>query len=456
MNNTMKRLAAGAAIGALAIAGIAVGGAAAYAVGGALSTNTKFELFNSSGTAITSGSTTALGAISGIHIDSTCSSSPMPADSQAIFGLYKTDGTFIGTPGQFTDPSADGLYGSNGLKSSDTQVLLTAATGAQAYIAQASLATGAANNGFTTLPNGSYQLRYVCYVQAGGANAAQADLNANYFVLPITITGTTFNVTVPPAPLVGTTTALSATTGTGSATFTAAVTPVAGTATPTGTVVVNSGATALCTITLPATACTASGLVNGGYSVIAVYSGDTVFSGSSSTAYNFIMGALGTAVGTITVNIPNQGNTGLTLTGTPSATINTTHTAGNRFTGSATIGTVTVTDERQFGAPTWHLQGALTTLNKGTAATIPATDLGWAPSLVGTAGAANAYLAAAVTPAHAGGTGFNATKPLASGDVPTNSAATTTGVAALLSVDTDGNKPFGAYVGTLTITLTAP
>jgi len=451
MNNIMKRLAAGAAIGALAIAGIAVGGAAAYAVGGALSTNTKFELFNSSGTAITSGSTTALGAISGIHIDSTCSSSPMPSDSQAIFGLYKTDGTFVGTPGQFTDPSVDGLYGSNGLKSSDTQVLLTAATGANAYIAQASLATAATNNSMT-LTNGSYQLRYECYTQAGGANAAQADANANYFVLPITITGTTFSVTVPQ---VGTTTALSAITGTGSATFTAAVVPVAGTATPTGTVVVNSGATALCTITLPATACTASALANGSYSVIAVYSGDTVFSGSSSTAYTLILGALGTATGTITVNIPNQGNTGLTLTGTPSATINTTHTAGNRFTGSATIGTVTVTDERQFGAPTWHLQGALTTLNKGTAS-IPATDLGWAPSLVGTAGATNAYLASAVTPAHAGGTGFNASKPLASGDVPTNSAATTTGVAALLSVDTDGNKPFGAYVGTLTITLTAP
>jgi hypothetical protein len=458
MNKSLKRLGAGVAVGALALAGVAISGLPAFATPTKVTTNSVFELLNSAGTPITTGSTTST-SIFGVHIDSICPA-PYAADSVALFGLYRadhlgtTDGTFVGSPGASTAISDDGALGTNGLKATDTQVSLTAANGGGApFISLESLNAAALDNS-QTLTNGNYELRYTCYTTAGGLNSPTAD-DSPYFAQPITITGTTWSVSVPKG---NTATSLSATlnTTTKVATFTAAVSKTDSTAgTPSGTVDVKNGATTLCSITLPATTCNSAALADGSYSAIATYNGDVAFNGSASSAYAFTVGAAGVVTGPVTVVIPAQGNAGLTLTGTISATINAVHSAGNRFTGSAGFGTLTVTDERQLGAPTWHLAGVLTTLTKGTDS-IPATDLGWAPTLVGAAGAANAAVSPAVTPVHAGGTGFNASKPLASGDVPTNSATTTTGVTAQLNLDTEGNKPAGTYAGTLTVTLTAP
>ncbi len=119
----------------------------------------------------------------------------------------------------------------------------------------------------------------------GGATTPTAFSNSASTAVPVTITA---------APIISTTTALSANVVGGTAvagtsiTFTAAVTPASGTAVPTGTVTFKDGATTLGTGTLDGTGkatLTTSTLAVGAHTITAAYSGAATFSTSTSSAF---------------------------------------------------------------------------------------------------------------------------------------------------------------------------
>ncbi len=106
-------------------------------------------------------------------------------------------------------------------------------------------------------------------------------------------TSTAFTITVPPAPLTPTTTALTVTNASstygGTITGTATITPTSGSGTPTGTVTLLSGSTALGTCALSGGSCSyaLTGVAAGVQAMTASYGGDTSYSASTSSVKPF-------------------------------------------------------------------------------------------------------------------------------------------------------------------------
>ncbi|MEA3005249.1 MAG: hypothetical protein QOI94_518 [Acidobacteriaceae bacterium] len=176
------------------------------------------------------------------------------------------------------------------------------------------------------------------YDQATGLGSVDASNLATAFTSVAAKGGTTTTVAVSPAsPSVGTT-----------VTLTATVTPGSGTTAPTGTVTftIDGAAGSPITLTNGVATTTISFSTGGAHTVVATYSGDTNFYGSTSAATTINVGATGGAATTTTLAASPTTvalNGALTLTATvQSSTAGTVAGTVTFTTGGATVGTASV------------------------------------------------------------------------------------------------------------------
>lgn len=259
--------------------------------------------------------------------------------------------------------------------------------------------------------------------------------------------------TQTPVVKVDTTTAVSASSVTAT---TAVVTATVSPAQAGGTVQftkdgVNLGAPA--TVTDGQAAYTVSGLEpSTAYAIGATYSGDSAYNGSTGSATLTTADAADTASPSVGVTVPTATTpapTGLKMSAKPSAvtlTGPTTRTAGEVWTATGELGTVTVNDDRQSASTPWTLNGRISKLVSGSNE-IAATNVGWKPAKVGDgAGTAGAEVVAGVSG------GLSADKTLATG-TGSATANVTTSVGATITLNTPADAPAGNYTATLTLTL---
>jgi hypothetical protein len=135
---------------------------------------------------------------------------------------------------------------------------------------------------------------------------------------------TSADTTVQVVPIVATSTSLAASTNPAnlgaSATFTASVTPASGNVVPTGTVVFNDGSAQLGTGTLTASGqatYSTSSLAAGSHAITAVYGGDSLYTGSTSTTLTEVVNApgftLSIAPNSITMSQGQSGQATITI-----------------------------------------------------------------------------------------------------------------------------------------------
>ena len=263
---------------------------------------------------------------------------------------------------------------------------------------------------------------------AGGAPAVGVDLNQDG--KPDILAGSTIFLTqAAPAttPTASTTTTLTvssmAITAGSSVTLTATVAPSSGSGTPTGTVTFMDGTTSLGTGTLSDGVATyaTSTLPVGSQSITAVYSGDSNFSASTSTAITIVVSAA-----------PSLAATSTTLTAS----------TANATSGTSITFTATVAETSGSGVPTGTV-----TFNDGTA------SLGTATLSSGTASYSTSSLAVgthAITAAY-GGDGGNAASTSSAVSVVINAAAT--GDFTIAASPTSGTVNQGSSVAS-TVTVT--
>jgi trimeric autotransporter adhesin len=260
-----------------------------------------------------------------------------------------------------------------------------------------SSATIAQIQSLTGTPNGGSDEWVVgCETSATGASLVYyQDILVTY-----SADGSTFTTSAP-TPAVSTTTSMVASPNPVSpgspVTLTATVaannsTAVTGSVTfMNGSSVVNTTpATVSCTSATPPV-CTASYTITGGItattSFTAVFTpGTSAYTGSTSAAYTENINAVGTttAPGTIPVSVTITATGSLTVTIPTGTAVLSLNSAGTSATGS--LGTITVTDTRNtvpgfavYGQEVANFTGS--NLPAGvTSASIPNTDLGWAPS----------------------------------------------------------------------------
>ncbi len=206
-------------------------------------------------------------------------------------------------------------------------------------------------------------------------------------------------------------------------TFTSSVTPEFAGSTPTGTIAVKTGATTLCTITLPATTCTATNtaLATSGtpYTITATYSGDSNFITSTSTSK------------TLTISLATS-STSLSLS---AATVSYGNEATITFTSNVTpqfAGTPTGTVSVKTGATT------LCTI------TLPSTTCQTTSTALGAAGTAYS-----VTASYNGDANFASSNSSAS-SLTVNKDATTTTVSETPTSVAYGNESTTVFTASVT------
>ena len=198
-----------------------------------------------------------------------------------------------------------------------------------------------------------------------------------------------------------------------------------------------------------------SGLTAGtSYAFTAEYSGDTTHTASSGSVdvTTEAVPVQDTATPTVGVTVPTATTpvpTGLKMTAKPqSVTLSgpTTRTAGEVWTATGELGTVTVNDDRQSASTPWTLNGRISTLTSGSNQ-IAASNVGWKPAKVGDGnGTAGAEVVAGVSG------GLSSDKALATG-TGSATANVTTSVGATITLNTPADAPAGDYTATLTLTL---
>ena len=176
----------------------------------------------------------------------------------------------------------------------------------------------------------------------------------------------------------------------------------------------------------------------------AIYAAST--SGSASVTVAQPAAAPGST--NVTTTVPS-GTGSLTFSGLQSAiSLGTAVLTGGLFTANGNLGPITVTDTRQLGSSTWNLTGTSTDFKDGSKL-IDGKYFGWTPSLVGSGNAGTA--GTAVLPAPASTSGLKAASVLTTGTVV--DGTTTTIVGAALSLAAPGNTRGGFYTAVLTLTL---
>jgi hypothetical protein len=289
------------------------------------------------------------------------------------------------------------------------------------------------------------------------AKGANGDLDGSkYFAVTLEKTSdTTWKVatSTPPVEKTATETVLTAagTTET-STTLTATVDPAAAT----GRVTFKGGSLSAEGVQIDVSGGTATYTVTGltaatDYSFTAEYSGDATHEASASAAKSVTTLPAGpveepadtedTEVG---VEVPEVGaDAGLIISAAPESVTLTggTRDVGADWTATGTLGTVTVTDNRQKAdAAGWSLTGASSAFVSGENS-FPASKFGWTPK--GATGAGQAGEAA---------TDLSSAKTLATGAASAEPAQTTS-VDADLSLTVPSGAPAGDYKATLTLTL---
>ena len=238
-----------------------------------------------------------------------------------VTATYNGDGNFTGSPSPSSNLTVNTATTTTALSLSVNTVTFGRES-ALVFTAPVTPQFGGTPTGTVTVDAGATEL---CSFELPATSCASADtalaasLSA-YSVVALYWGGANFAAS--PSPAMGltvnratTTTALSLSAGSvaygneSTLVFTATVTPEF-TGTPGGKVTVATGATTLCTITLPATRCS---MQNGTltpspapHPVVATYSGDTNFSGSPSTAPHSLVVERGTPSGPAITNIPGS------------------------------------------------------------------------------------------------------------------------------------------------------
>jgi hypothetical protein len=304
-----------------------------------------------------------------------------------------------------------------------------------------------------------------------GANAT-GDL---YLVDSSGTTHTLYELTggpTQPSSAVATTTTLtitSATVRTGtSVTLKATVSPTAAA----GTVQFFKGGTSLGTVTVASGKATkvvdtnSSPLAPGTYSFTAVFTptNSTAYTGSTSSAVTLkVLPAAGGGTTptttitpsthgseTITQNVPANGKFKLTVESGATVTMHAPVRSGDNETSTGTLVPVTVTDTRNT-VPGWTVSGhvsAFTGTGNASGHTIPAKDLGWAPSIASQSVGQDATAGSAVTAGTTPGLGAPSSWANAASGVGLGTASLAAGLTLTVPYTT---KP-GVYTATFTVT----
>ena len=448
MNTTKRRFAAILATGALVAGGLMLGAQAASAdqVTGNITLYTSGSAgATNAAKAITSGSSTTNPMYYGISINGACPSGFRDGANIAVF----QGGAFKGALATTNVVGNDGVYGTNGLKATDTSIAMDESTTTPAqnpYVDNNKSLEAAA----PALVTGAFEVRYYCF-----ADQFSPDFVADkYFTLSLNFDKTAHTWNVPVAAT-ATTLALTATGNADNTVSLAADVKVGGTITAVaGNVTFSQGATALAPVVPTAAghaALTTAALANPGtYSFTAVFvSTDPLYNGSTSATATVQFGVIGSPkTATITVTIP--ANTGsLTLSGVPTTIpLGTATLAGGVLQASGNLTGVTVTDTRQLDFPQWSLTGQIGDFSDGSH-NLLGKYLGWTPHK--TSGASTSAAGPVVAPAPGSVNGLKTSSVLGTGG-PTDGQTVTVFDAPLL-LQAPTNTPAGNYSATLTITL---
>ncbi len=454
MKLSIPKAAAIAVVAAIAIG--AVAGTASSASAAPITTGSPtITLYGPStsasteGAPITSGSSTSTKMFYGISVSQGC---PAGFQQRSDTVAYQ-NGVKMGALATARATSTT-LYGATGLDGNPINMSdLSTYPNANVYANNTALA-----NLFTPLVAGNWDLRVYCSASYPSPNYATDP----YFDLPMTLSADLSTWSVAPAAVVKTTPSVSLVAAKNTdttVTLTATVKKADGVTTATdaiGSVAFFSPAG-----TQIGTGTVANGVATftTGVNAVGTYSYTAQFTGNNDPNYNnsAVSGASSVTFSgpnsgqtTLTVTIPS-GIGALTLSGVPTAVnLGTAVLNGSLLTASAPLGTITVTDTRQQGSPTWNLTGQDT--NFATADNSKSFDggyLGWVPALVGTTNAGTAGGAVAVGP---GGPGLKGNPQLlATGGVVVGTPVTTVG--AQLNLAVPAQTAAGVYTSTLTITL---
>lgn len=461
MNKFTRRFAAILTTGALVAGGLALTASAANA--DVVAANVKlFATGSANGTnaakQITSGSSTANPMYYGITIDQACPANYLSGASIQI----AQGGVRIGGIGKASDVSTDGVYGSNGLKPTDTGIAMDESFTVPAqnpYVDNnRSLETAA-----PSLVTGSFEVRYYCLAD----NTAPDYVNDKFFSLTLNFNKTahTWSVPVVPPP---TTTAITAmannTASPKTATINATIKNTNGTTATTsgGSATVDetsptAGNLGTVTIVNGVATYTTGVLTAGTYSFTVTYLGDANFSGSTSSSATITISGSNSGATNVTFTVaPGQNQGATTLSGVPTtvdlgtpqyngATHQLSYSNLSDFSG------ITVTDYRTLGAANWSLTASVSDFTSGNN-TLSGKYLGWTPTL--TSGPAGAAIGSAVSPAAASVAstgGLKTISQLSTAPVVDGSAVTVSAAALYLTIP--ANSKTGAYSGVLTLTL---
>jgi hypothetical protein len=457
MKKMTRGIAAIVATGALVAAGVTLSATAANAeqIAGSMTLYAKGSNVGVGGTIntskiITSGSTTSDPMYWAITINGICPTGFRGGANTAVF----QDGEFKAGIAQTTTVSEDGLFGSNGLKGTDTGVAMSElnTSGNKNNLVNTKSLDAALAEFNVTMHTGAFELRYYCFVDPSDPNFD----TDKFFTLPLLYDAAAHTWSTPAAPVqkVNSTVSLTAASNADkTASLTATVKKADGTVATnaTGTVAFSEGATSLGTgtITNGVATLTTAALAEGSHSFTATFAGDANYNASpvSGPASVFIAGAKSGAT-TITVAIPS-GIGGITLSGVPSAVnLGTAALSGGRLVASnhSDFTNLTVTDTRQMDAPDWTLTGSVTDFKTAdNSKTLLGKYLGWKPWILSGPGVAGPGVTAG------NGNGLTDLSTLASGKV--TDGQPTTVVKADLDLSAPANTPGGTYNATLTVTL---
>ena len=457
MKKFSRRFGAVLATGALVAAGLTLTATAANA--DQITGNIKlFTSGSNVGTIaakqITSGSSTSNPMYWGITIDAACPAGFRDGASIQI----AQGGTRIGGIGSLNVLSNDGVFGTNGLKATDTSIAMDESStipGQNLFVDNnKSLETAA-----PALVTGQFEIRYYCLADQTSADyvtdkffslTLNFDKTAHTWSAPVAKIGTTTSITASADQTAKTatvnTTIKNASDGTPAtaATGSATVNQTAPSAATLGTVTIANGVATF----------TTGALSPGVYTFTVTYAGDAAYNGSTSSTATVSINGSNTSATNITFDVLAGANPGgLTLSNVPtsvdlgSAAFNSGLLTASNPTGFSGI---TVTDNRSLDAAAWSLTGSVSDFTAGTK-TLSGKYLGWTPAL--TSGPAGAAAGAAVVPAlQAAPTGgLKVVSQLATAPVVDGSPVTV--VSAGLNLAIPANSATGHYSALLTLTL---
>ena len=457
MNKFTRRLAALAVTGALVVAGVTLTASAAsadqvtgtiklFTSGSAVGTNAAKQ--------ITSGSSTSNPMFYGITINGTCPAGFRDSSAIAVF----QGGSLKGAIGSVNNSGNDGVFGTNGLKSTDSSIAMDESSTVPSqnpYVDNnKSLETAA-----PALVTGTFEIRYYCFADVTNIDYA----TDKFFSLTLNFDKTAHTWGAPVAKIDTTTSITASADQTAkTATINTTIKNAAGGTTATastGTATVNQTAPSAATL---GTATVANGIATfttgslspGVYTFTVTYGGDAAYNGSSSSTATVSINGSNSGATIITFDVLAGANPGgLTLSNVPTsvdlgaATYN-----GGLLTASNPTGFsgITVTDNRSLDAAAWSLTGSVSDFTSG-AKTLSGKYLGWTPAL--TSGPAGATAGAAVVPAASAAAtgGLKVVSQLATSPVVDGSPVTV--VKAGLNLAIPANSSTGHYSALLTLTL---